>query len=277
MRLFESTMIATHRDSANCLFISQCEVSRHDSSAASDPMSKQQEDDDKYRFSSPACLIHELDDPLSPSADGGVARELPDWAAVKQWRRATRTELLARRGSLDPRARRVRGERAKDRLLAEFDPSGYAVLGVYWPIRGEIDVLDVARRHIAAGGIAAVPVVTRKNAPVEFWRWQPGMKMQRGFWGIPVPATREAVRPDALLIPLVGFDAAGFRLGYGGGYYDRTRAAPAARRHRLRRIRAAHDPPAAARCADEPNRHRRARVSVRRSGVRCPGVRCPGV
>ena len=187
-------------------------------------MSKQPEDDDKYRFSSPACLMHELDDPPA-NANGGVARALADWAAVKQWRRETRTELLARRGSLDPRARRLRGERAKDRLLAELDLGGYAVLGVYWPIRGEIDVLDVARRHIAAGGIAAVPVVTRKNAPVEFWRWQPGMKMQRGFWGIPVPATRAAVRPDALLIPLVGFDAAGFRLGYGGGYYDRTLAA----------------------------------------------------
>ena len=189
-------------------------------------MSKHQEDDDKYRFSSPACFMHELEGELAgPTTTGApAARELTDWLAVRQWRRRTRAELLARRGSLDPRVRRLRGELAKERLLAEVDLSGYAVLGVYWPISGEIDVLDVARRHVVAGGIAAVPVVTEKNAPVEFWRWRPGMKMRRGFWDIPVPATREAVQPEALLIPLVGFDAAGFRLGYGGGYYDRTLA-----------------------------------------------------
>jgi 5-formyltetrahydrofolate cyclo-ligase len=68
-------------------------------------------------------------------------------------------------------------------------------------------------------------VITHKNAPVEFWPWTPGMSMRRGFWNIPVPAVGEPVQPDALIIPLVGFDAACFRLGYGGGYYDRTLAA----------------------------------------------------
>lgn len=181
------------------------------------------EDDDRYAFSSPACSMHELEPELAAPAQ--APDHLADWPAVKQWRRAMRTELLARRAALEPRARRKRGERAKERLMAEVDLRGFHALGVYWPIRGEIDVLDVARRHIDAGGIVAVPVVTQKNAPVEFWRWHPGIKMRRGFWDIPVPATREMVQPEALLIPLVGFDAAGFRLGYGGGYYDRTLAA----------------------------------------------------
>jgi 5-formyltetrahydrofolate cyclo-ligase len=76
-----------------------------------------------------------------------------------------------------------------------------------------------------AGMTLAMPVVVRKSAPLEFWRWEPGMAMQPGFWNIPIPATQRVVIPDAVLAPLVGFDAALFRLGYGGGYFDRTLAA----------------------------------------------------
>lgn len=149
----------------------------------------------------------------------------PEWPAVRIWRTTTRKTLLAQRAELTARLRRQRGERAVQQLLDAAGWSSGAVLGIYWPIRGEIDVRELARRHIEAGGIAALPVVTQKNAPVEFWRWEPGTKMKRGFWKIPVPAEREVVHPDVLIIPLVGFDAAGFRLGYGGGYYDRTLAA----------------------------------------------------
>ena len=107
-------------------------------------------------------------------------------------------------------------------LLTALDINAYPVLGFYWPIRGELDLRGFARRHIEAGYAAALPVVVAKNAPVEFWQWQPSSAMQRGVWNIPVPAERRVVVPDALLIPLVGYDAAGYRLGYGGGYYDRT-------------------------------------------------------
>jgi 5-formyltetrahydrofolate cyclo-ligase len=72
-------------------------------------------------------------------------------------------------------------------------------------------------------------VIVQKSAPLEFWVWKPGMPMDRGVWDIPVPATREAVEPDVLIAPLVGFDTAGFRLGYGGGYFDRTLAASSPR------------------------------------------------
>ncbi len=71
----------------------------------------------------------------------------------------------------------------------------------------------------------ALPVVIEKNAPVEFWRWMPGMPMDRGIWDIPVPVTRNPVKPEILVVPLVGYDDQCFRLGNGGGYYDRTLAA----------------------------------------------------
>lgn len=150
--------------------------------------------------------------------------DAPAWEQVRAWRGDMRRALLAQRTALPPHERKQRAARARERLRATTTWPANAVLGIYWPIRGEIDVLDIARRHIEGGGIAALPVVTRKDAAVEFWRWDPLAKMQRGFWNIPVPATPDPVRPDVLIIPLVGFDAAGYRLGYGGGYYDRTLA-----------------------------------------------------
>jgi 5-formyltetrahydrofolate cyclo-ligase len=203
-----------------------------------------EEDNDRETFASPACSMHEFADELVPAqhdaartagapepadalpvlartADGGE----PSWPVIKPWRARTRAVLLSRRAAVELRERQRRGESAKQRLLAEVDLAPHRVLGFYWPIRAEIDARDIATRHIEAGGIAALPVIARKNAPVEFWPWTPGMSMRRGFWNIPVPAIGEPVRPDALIIPLVGFDAACFRLGYGGGYYDRTLAA----------------------------------------------------
>ncbi len=169
--------------------------------------------------SSPACSMHEFADELLPRP----ARS--DWPAVQALRKATRAELLERRGTIDLDDRVRCAARLTEHLFATVDLRAYRVLGFYWPIRRELDLRDVARRHVEAGGTAVLPVVVTKNAPVEFWQWSPGAAMQRGFWNIPVPAERRVLTPDALLIPLVGYDQAGYRLGYGGGYYDRTLAA----------------------------------------------------
>ena len=185
-----------------------------------------EEDEDRETFSSPACSMHEFADDLaspsgaakSPADEAGAGP--PSWPTVKAWRATTRAALLERRAALTDR--KQLGARAKERLCAEIDFAPYRVLGIYWPIRAEIDVRDIAIRHIEAGGVAALPVIVKKNAPVEFWPWEPGTSMRRGFWNIPVPASGTPVRPDALIVPLIGFDAACFRLGYGGGYYDRT-------------------------------------------------------
>lgn len=162
--------------------------------------------------------MHELAEgpvPLSPNAE---------WSAVRSFRKAKRAELLARRTALSFHDRKRYGESLTAQLLATLHLAAYPVLGFYWPIRGELDLRNLARRYVAAGGIAALPAVVEKNAPVEFWQWKPDTAMQRGLWNIPVPAKRRVVVPSALLIALVGYDRAGYRLGYGGGYYDRTLA-----------------------------------------------------
>jgi 5-formyltetrahydrofolate cyclo-ligase len=181
-------------------------------------MSQHEEDNEP---SSPTCLMHEFAAELLPRAGGAG----PDWPAVQAFRKAKRAELLERRRALDVEDRKRYAKALTERLLAAVDLSPFAVLGFYWPIRGELDLRGIARGHIEAAGAAALPVVVARNEPVEFWSWEPASAMQRGFWNIPVPRERRCVTPDALLIPLVGYDAAGYRLGYGGGFYDRTLAA----------------------------------------------------
>jgi len=140
-----------------------------------------------------------------------------------------REELIGRRTLLTAEARRAMSERACRQLAQAVDLGAFSVLGFCWPIRGEFDVRGLAKQHLAAGGQIAIPVVVQKEAPLEFWRWHPGMPMQTGVWNIPIPKERDVLMPDVVIAPLVGFDAAGFRLGYGGGYFDRTLAAAAPR------------------------------------------------
>ena len=179
--------------------------------------------------SSPACLMHEFADELLPRPAGSGL----DWPAVQAFRNEKRGELLERRRTIGLDDRKQHGAALIERLTSSVDLRAFTTLGFYWPIRGELDLRDLARRHTEAGGTAALPVVVAKNAPVEFWQWRHGAAMQRGFWNIPVPAERSVVTPDVLLIPLVGFDGAGFRLGYGGGYYDRTLATLSPRPFRI--------------------------------------------
>ena len=181
-------------------------------------MGQHEEDNER---SSPACLMHEFATELLPRPGGHG----PDWPLVQAFRKAKRVELLERRRALDFDDRKRYAKALTERLLGAVDLRAFEALGFYWPIRGEFDLRGIARGHLDAGGVAAVPVVVAKNEPVEFWSWEPGSPMQRGFWNIPVPLERRCVTPEVLVIPLVGFDAAGYRLGYGGGFYDRTLAA----------------------------------------------------
>ena len=172
-------------------------------------------------YSSPACYLHEFE---------GTPQS---WDEIRAWRKKTRASLIEQRVALTPDVRRARAREARARLTEAVDLSQFKTLGIYWPIRGEFDVREIARSHLDRGAAVALPVVVQRGSPVEFWKWEPGVPMARGLWNIPVPAERVVLDPDVLIIPLVGFDAAGYRLGYGGGYYDRTIAAAARRPFRI--------------------------------------------
>jgi 5-formyltetrahydrofolate cyclo-ligase len=144
---------------------------------------------------------------------------------IKRWRKEQRTRLIARRQAI-PQAERRRLEPLIIGFVERHFPElTSALMGFYWPFRGEVGLHGLIRQLLTQGARAALPVVVEKGQPLEFRAWRPGAPLARGVWNIPIPAEREIVRPTALLVPLVGFDADGFRLGYGGGYYDRTLAA----------------------------------------------------
>jgi 5-formyltetrahydrofolate cyclo-ligase len=147
-----------------------------------------------------------------------------NWDEIREWRRLIRTELRSHRSALPKREKESVGTTVCDLLRESFPELHDACIGFYWPFQGEIDLRRLARNFIARGAEAALPVVVEKQQPMEFWPWQPQMRLVRGIWNIPIPSERKPVQPTVLLVPLVGFDAAGYRLGHGGGYYDRTLA-----------------------------------------------------
>ena len=123
-------------------------------------------------------------------------------------------------------ADRAAADRAIAAALAQRlpqDPAGRC-LGAYLPIRGEPDLRGLLAAWLERGGGGGVPCVPHPAGPLAFGRWTPASVLVRDRFGVACPEPFEAVQPELLIVPCVGFDARRFRLGYGGGYYDRTLA-----------------------------------------------------
>ncbi len=143
---------------------------------------------------------------------------------VAAFRRAERARLIALRHSTssDEKARMIAAiEEQLDHIVT---PAPDMVISLYWPIRGELDLRSWMTRVSASGAIVVLPVLVAKNRPLVFRAWTQGCRMERGIWNIPIPAEGESIVPNVVVAPLVGVDARCFRLGNGGGYYDRTLA-----------------------------------------------------
>ena len=121
------------------------------------------------------------------------------------------------------------GEAIARALWERVPPANLDFIGCYWPFRREFNCVPYMREVLRAGGRVALPVVIARRHPLEFRCWTEQAEMEAGIWNIPHPASGPAVEPSVLIIPLVGFDDARFRLGYGAGYYDATLAAFAKR------------------------------------------------
>ncbi|SAK72713.1 5-formyltetrahydrofolate cyclo-ligase [Caballeronia ptereochthonis] len=141
---------------------------------------------------------------------------------------ALRATLLERREAQSEQP----GQAAKNEALAKrlqevLARHSATCIGFCWPVAGEFDARDAMAHWLAAGTTreAALPVVVKPHAPMVFHAWRADAPMKEGRYRIPVPAEERVVVPDLLLIPCVGFDADRYRLGYGGGYFDRTLAA----------------------------------------------------
>lgn len=152
-----------------------------------------------------------------------------DRSEILAWRRNKRAELIDARMALAQAEHRDADAAIARRIDTCLDGVEPCLIGAYWPFRREFNVLPVLDRLIAQGFTIALPVVLGKGRPLEFRNWNRATKLASGVYDIPYPAEGAAVQPKMLIVPLVGFDDDGYRLGYGGGFYDRTLEAMAPR------------------------------------------------
>ena len=187
----------------------------------------------------------------------GAARK----AALRQTLMAARHSASCSDADADAQLAAGLRARLRARLSACLEHLAPRCVAFYWPIHDEVDLREIIAQWLAGNAqqsspenaqsypqqnmmqdltqnarqgvartphrqrMAALPVIVGKQAPMAFHRWHADMPMQEGAFRIAVPAQMEVVTPDLLLVPCVGYDAQCYRLGYGGGFYDRTLAA----------------------------------------------------
>jgi 5-formyltetrahydrofolate cyclo-ligase len=180
-------------------------------------MANDRDDEGPAQYASPPCFMHELDPEFLP--------QLSDWTDVRRWRKAERERLIAARLAIAADARAAMSQRIAEGLDAVIGDIGGRMVSLYWPFRGEPDLRPWMASINERGGLTALPVVIEKGQPLVFRAYVPGDRLEKGVWNIPIPAEGDPVLPDIVISPIVGIDPGYYRLGYGGGFFDRTLAA----------------------------------------------------
>ena len=168
-------------------------------------------------YASPPCFMHELDPEFR--------MPLTDWTDVRRWRKAERERLITDRLAISADARATMSQRIAEGLDTVIGDIAGRMVSLYWPFRGEPDLRPWMASINERGGRTALPVVIEKDQPLVFRAYVPGDRLEKGVWNIPIPAEGEPVLPDIVVSPIVGIDPNNYRLGYGGGFFDRTLAA----------------------------------------------------
>src|SRR6185503_5420594 len=147
-----------------------------------------------------------------------------DPIALKAWRKAERERLIAARVAIAPSVLDSWRRRMDITLERSFPGLARCRLAFCWPIKGEYDARHFARTLREKGALTALPVVVAPRSPLAFREWHPGVELAKGPLDIPYPVNSSEVTPDGVLLPMNGWDKDGYRLGYGGGFFDRTLA-----------------------------------------------------
>lgn len=143
---------------------------------------------------------------------------------LRSWRKAERERLIAEREALDAATRERLRLRIDAHLGRSFPGLATARVAFCWPLRGEYDARPLGQALRDRGALTALPVVVAPGQPLLFRQWHPGVALGSGPLGIPYPLYSDPVVPTAMLLPMNGWDEAGYRLGYGAGFFDRTLA-----------------------------------------------------
>jgi 5-formyltetrahydrofolate cyclo-ligase len=147
-----------------------------------------------------------------------------DIQALTLWRREQRQRLVAARLAVDAAQLESWRQSIDSHIERSFPGLAKATVAICWPIRNEYDARHLARRLREQGARTGLPVVIAPKAPLVFREWHPGVKLAEGALGIAYPVDSADMAPDAVLLPMNGWDAQGYRLGYGAGFFDRTLA-----------------------------------------------------